>query len=180
MNLTNLTNLTCPKCGKQVYLRNSGESGNRRLCQECSRKSNYERQAKYLKNHPEYVRNRVLNEREKTQARSHVKYKVKIGDIIRPENCECCKIHQSRLSRARDNKYPLQQHHPLGYSKEHWEDVTWLCRACHEALDHYQKETEAHGVVDIRYYRKLVREFYTKKYQAAIKAERRAQERKYG
>jgi hypothetical protein len=43
------------------------------------------------------------------------------GALVRPDGCQGC-------GRAMH----LVAHHHLGYAREHWLDVQWLCRRCHK------------------------------------------------
>lgn len=48
---------------------------------------------------------------------------IRKGVLTPLTNCERCGNPQA--DRA------LDAHHHSGYAKEHWYDITWLCRACH-------------------------------------------------
>jgi hypothetical protein len=50
---------------------------------------------------------------------------VKDGKLARPETCQVC----GRVAR-------VEAHHPNGYDKEHYLDVIFACRKCHDMLDH--------------------------------------------
>ena len=62
---------------------------------------------------------------EKWDARSKLRYAVKLGRIIKPKNCEHCQEEKS-----------LQGHHE-DYSKPF--DVMWLCTKCHAKRHAYLK-----------------------------------------
>jgi hypothetical protein len=80
----------------------------------------------------------------KYRAKSAVHRAVKRGDIIRPEACECCSYEPGF---TRDGRALIQAHHVLGYDREHWLDVVWVCPRCHGLLDRIVPETMALGVV---------------------------------
>ena len=55
----------------------------------------------------------------KKQARARIDTLVRSGKIIPPYKCKMC-----------NGECRLEAHH-WSYKKEHWEDVVWLCKACH-------------------------------------------------
>lgn len=59
-------------------------------------------------------------------ARAHaaVARAVAAGRLVRPEACSAC----GRRGLL------LDSHHYLGYQRQHWLDVVWLCRSCHMRL----------------------------------------------
>lgn len=61
---------------------------------------------------------------EKQPARIAVSRAIKSGKITRPDNCSICGI----LCKP-------QAHHKNGYSKNHYLDIDWVCRSCHEKID---------------------------------------------
>lgn len=70
-----------------------------------------------LKKRNEY---NIIN-RHKQRARSKVKYALKMGYLVKPNECEsCCKVAF------------LEGHHK-DYSKPL--EVQWLCRSCHRMID---------------------------------------------
>lgn len=58
------------------------------------------------------------------KARVYVHRAVKCGLLVRPDRCADC----GTVGR-------VEGHHFLGYAKEHWLDVRWLCRSCHRLAD---------------------------------------------
>lgn len=60
-----------------------------------------------------YARNPTLWKAKVAVARA-----VKSGLIDKMTTCTC-------------GVSPVEGHHYLGYAKEHWLDVAWLCRSCH-------------------------------------------------
>jgi hypothetical protein len=72
---------------------------------------------------------------EKDLARSRLRYAVKTGKISKPEICEQRDCLNSKI----------EGHHYLGYDKEHWFDVMWLCRKHH--LDAHKFTYESRGLV---------------------------------
>jgi hypothetical protein len=69
---------------------------------------------------------------EKVRAQAEVSKAIRHGELIRPEQCENC----GRTCKP-------QAHHHLGYAKEHWLHVQWLCRSCHNAADRAQRQSHA-------------------------------------
>lgn len=47
---------------------------------------------------------------------------LRTGFLVRPKYCEKCGIEQ----------HHLEAHHHRGYLQEHWTDVRWLCKGCHD------------------------------------------------
>jgi len=60
---------------------------------------------------------------ERMKAKDFLNGKIKSGKIQRPATCSQC----GATTR-------VDGHHWKGYSKEHWLDVIWLCRACHKNI----------------------------------------------
>ena len=75
----------------------------------------------------ERERQRICDQRhhERLSARKALRNAVSLGKIVRASTCEKCGANG-----------PTQSHHHLGYSREHWFDVEWLCHPCH-VLVHY-------------------------------------------
>jgi len=67
-----------------------------------------------IKNHDYYLRLRRVY--------TAVKKAIERGDLMRPLECSRCNI-----------PCVPHAHHHLGYAKEHWLDVIFLCRKCHHA-----------------------------------------------
>ena len=66
-------------------------------------------------------------DRPKAIARAAVGDAIRKGRLTRPLLCEDC-----------GSERPLQGHHHLGYDREHWLTVTWLCVPCHTKEHHAQ------------------------------------------
>lgn len=70
---------------------------------------------------------RVVDEMEllKTNARGAVNYALSVGKLIKPSVCESegCSVSK------------IEAHHHLGYDKENWLSVRWLCRQHHTQVD---------------------------------------------
>lgn len=64
---------------------------------------------------------------EKFKAQYELRRAVAKGIIDKPRICEGCNNH---LDSQR-----IYGHHHLGYNKDHWYDIKWLCAGCH-ALAH--------------------------------------------
>ena len=55
--------------------------------------------------------------------------------IFKPDSCKLCNTPHEPSG--------LQPHHHLGYAREHWLDVIWVCTECHILLGICQRECEA-------------------------------------
>lgn len=60
----------------------------------------------------------------KDKARAAAAYAERYGVLIRPSVCEGCGADEF-----------LERHHYLGYEKEHWLDVEYLCKRCHKKAE---------------------------------------------
>lgn len=58
---------------------------------------------------------------------------VRRGRVQKPQSC----IHCGKVTPSRQ----LHGHHHNGYDKEHWLDVVWLCRDCHNKEHKRSKQT---------------------------------------
>lgn len=56
----------------------------------------------------------------KLKAKNAISYAIRRDKLIRPKTCEICNLYGK-----------IEAHHYLGYAKEHWLDVQWLCKKCH-------------------------------------------------
>lgn len=65
-------------------------------------------------------------------ARMAVNRAIAKGRLTRPASCSRCGADGSRC----DCKVEIHAHHHLGYAREHWLDVIWLCHRCHENEHH--------------------------------------------
>jgi hypothetical protein len=66
-------------------------------------------------------KNHWKNNPEQAAAQGMLRYKVWTGEIKKPEKCSFCGIQNVRVC----------GHHHMGYSKENWYNVVWLCDDCH-------------------------------------------------
>ena len=146
---------TCCVC-KQSLPINMFHKGNKSNCKECrkietreyylkNRQKVLDRNREWRKNNPEKFREsaKKLYERHKNEgkaieysrryaakypdkkkARAKVMVALRSKNITMPEACEGCSIN------AR-----LEAHHYLGYAKDHWLDIKWLCKKCHVEAD---------------------------------------------
>ena len=67
------------------------------------------------------------------KARRAIRYAIETGKIIRPDRCsnpECNKLCKP------------EAHHYLGYAKEHWLDVVFLCADCHVIADREDRQAQ--------------------------------------
>lgn len=74
----------------------------------------------------------IADNRRKAAARAAVRRAVKRGNVARASECAYC-------GRTKN----LEMHHYLGYAREHWLTVRWVCRSCHQ-VDH-RMEIRTHG-----------------------------------
>lgn len=65
--------------------------------------------------------------KEKNKARHAVKVALINGIITRPSNCELCGDPDKKL---KDGRSALRADHYLGYSKEHYLSVKFICVVC--------------------------------------------------
>jgi hypothetical protein len=63
--------------------------------------------------------------RLKLQARKFVSHAIENGRLEKPDHCENCQVKSDRL----------ESHHYLGYERENWLKISWLCVPCHKAVD---------------------------------------------
>ncbi|MBE3039725.1 MAG: hypothetical protein IMZ62_13060 [Chloroflexi bacterium] len=58
---------------------------------------------------------------QQAAARDALHGEIRSGKVIRPTACSLC-----------GHAGPVAGHHHKGYAPEHWLDVEWLCRQCHD------------------------------------------------
>jgi hypothetical protein len=75
----------------------------------------------YMRRNAEEFR---INNPQKKRAQNEVAKAVKDGRMTRPESCVSC-----------GTQCKPSGHHRLGYARQHWFDVQWLCRSCHYKAD---------------------------------------------
>ena len=69
-----------------------------------------------------------IRNRDKLKAQQAVGRAVASGRLVRPSSCDqCCEVK------------PVQAHHHMGYDKERWLDVKWLCGDCHYEIHNGQR-----------------------------------------
>lgn len=117
----------CSDCGgdkeDDEFGRDAGRPGGRSAyCLACKAR----RQREYRARVDERPRNRQRYRAapEQWKAKVCVARAVARGALIVPAACEHCE-------KARK----LEAHHYLGYEREHWLDVEWVCRPCHKLAD---------------------------------------------
>lgn len=67
--------------------------------------------------------------RLKGNARSAVSFGVRFGFLTRPATCQ----HPGKYAPVCGGR--IEAHHYMGYEREHWLSVEWLCETCHTAAD---------------------------------------------
>ena len=68
--------------------------------------------------------------KQKNRAYNKVRWALQTGTLIRPDNCQKCKIKHNKID----------AHHPKGYNDEYALTIMWLCKLCHEREHHHVKE----------------------------------------
>ncbi len=106
----------CSKCNEQKPLaafntRPDRKSGYRSECKRC------QYQAQRTRMIPAVV----------SQARNNLHYAVKIGNMVKPEQCESCRMTTEVHAHHRDYFLPL--------------DVAWLCVPCHNRLHRKERKS---------------------------------------
>ncbi len=107
--------MRCPKCCKERYLRYDLKNRKRRRKWHQSENG----KASQLK----YRMSNKKKNHHKNIARDKVSQAIKSGYLIRPDTCSQC-----------GHSGEIEAHHYLGYYKEHWLDVQWLCLTCHRLI----------------------------------------------
>lgn len=82
------------------------------------------------RNELDRIRYKDYEVRNKRFARAFIKEKVQSGQLVRPKSCNQC--GQAQIA--------IQAHHYLGYEKENWSDIKWLCKECHTISHHPASE----------------------------------------
>lgn len=71
---------------------------------------------------------------KKNAARHAVHLLVSRGTIIKSDCCEVCGSSPLPLKSGRSR---IGAHHYLGYEREHWFDIVWVCNKCHRLLENF-------------------------------------------
>lgn len=58
---------------------------------------------------------------------------IKAGKLTKPEECSKCFRRKPEINR-------IEGHHHLGYAREHWLTVTWVCSSCHKTIEKQIKQ----------------------------------------
>lgn len=127
----NKKELICTICGKK-YL--SGKKDGL-FCSMCCQNKSYRINHKvelsikgkqYRANNKEKIKEWESTNKEKNinkyQARHAVYGALRYGKITKPSICELC----NKESKS------IEAHHYMGYEKEHWLDIVWVCKECHK------------------------------------------------
>lgn len=140
-------NLKCEICGKRYIAKYNGY-GYRTTCSKkcqsikykatCSKKNNKPQRrclvcgsifriykAHLRRNRGIYCSRKCrwsykYDEKKRWDANNYIAKKLRQGKLKRPDKCSVCGNHNM-----------IEAHHPLGYEKEHWDTIKWLCRKCH-------------------------------------------------
>jgi hypothetical protein len=96
-------------------------------CNECERV----RHKEMYKNNPDPIKKSAKkwsqNNPEKTRAHVAINYALRTGKIKRPDTCVLCE----------EVSNDIVAHHWNGYDADHYLDVQWICRRCHNALSNH-------------------------------------------
>lgn len=70
-------------------------------------------------------------ELSRLQARAHsaVQRALSRGEIAKPDHCEVCNRLEQEVAGG------FEAHHYLGYAREHYLDIQWLCIPCHREAE---------------------------------------------
>lgn len=101
--------------------------GYQSYCKPCMVEYRDEPEHKSKQRGHERRHNGTADGRQKVAARRAVRRAIKAGRLVRPTKCPepgCQTPHE-----------PIEACHDNGYTKPHWEDIVWRCRACHRARD---------------------------------------------
>lgn len=126
----------CSKCGSlwpntlEHFAPNNRTDTLQAMCRECNRKlarteESRARNREAVKTKEARARRAATmrrwraEHREQSIAHARVKYAIRTGALVRGP-CQSC------------GSSATEAHHHNGYSKEHWLDVVWLCKLCHE------------------------------------------------
>lgn len=111
----------CKKCIAEYY--NAYRIKNRDILN--ARK--YWKHEKYYnaKKHKEKYKKMRQKDGYKDNARKYLRHKVKTRKLIKPKHCEYPKCKNTKL----------HGHHYLGYEKENWYKIKWLCPKHHALAD---------------------------------------------
>jgi len=122
--------LVCKNCGKIFLAKKKDAMYCSQNCQDISFRIRNkdrlkEKNCAYRENNREKIREYQRQNRKenpnKYRARSKVNSVIRSKKIIKPTQCQLC-----------GNSTSLTAHHYLGYEKEHWLDIQWLCISCHK------------------------------------------------
>lgn len=89
---------------------------------------------RFYERHKEELKRKQLEENhrkpEVSRAQSMVQYAINHGTLKRPKRCQDCNKPHGRI----------EAHHYLGYARENYLKVQWLCPTCHDAADKLQRQ----------------------------------------
>lgn len=92
----------------------------------------------YREYHRKYTNDQYHNdpvERNKKEARAAINAGVRYGFLARPKECQHPGKYSPKCGGA------IEAHHFMGYERENWLKVEWLCVMCHKAADSKQDTT---------------------------------------
>lgn len=148
-----MTCKVCIKCKNKLnlfdfYSNPHSKDGYRSDCKKCFKESSRRNRQKNWEHYQEYDKSRKVDKTSgaylerlergrakywedtvKRKAISRVSYAVKVGFLIKSDVCEYCGSIEHICA------------HHSSYSKDMWEQVTWLCKRCHQNL-HREFERE--------------------------------------
>lgn len=83
----------------------------------------------YRASHCAFYYRGIAHSRAQKRACQAVRRALLRGDLIKPDRCEACGLLESEVAGG------LEAHHYLGYAREHYLDVQWLCVPHHKEAE---------------------------------------------
>lgn len=97
----------------------------------------YRQTPKYRADHLREARAYRSRHPDRFAARIAVQHAIRAGTLIRPTVCEKCG-GTGEHGGACQCRTEIHGHHHLGYARQNWLRVEWLCHRCHTAADRKQ------------------------------------------
>lgn len=119
----------CIKCGEIKLLDDFTVDHARRFdghfprCNKCEREIHQNAYSENPERFKETAKKWAYKNPEKQKAWGQLHYAIQSGKVIKPSTCETC-----------NRNVEVVAHHWNGYDPQHWLDIKWLCRKCHNTL----------------------------------------------
>lgn len=94
-------------------------------------------QERYREHSRGYYRRDLEHSRAQSRAKAAIRRALLRGDITKPDYCEACGKLEREVAGG------LEAHHYLGYAREHYLDVQWLCIEDHRKAERTMEELSA-------------------------------------